>query len=609
MKFPFRIRNRTGRRRPVAIEDVAATLATLRRPRSDELRFGMLLAGEALYQPLDPDTQAPEPDDGRVSEEGEGGMAEAPPQLPPDLHEAAAAPTADEDDDAVTAPAEAEGPPPAPPAAIGGPAAMPAVEASAVATGGVVLQAADLPPTIIAQAATTTATTTTAVPPQPTPPVVGDPPVTDVADPVVDSGGGDAVVTPTVPTIAVPTPASAPADPGGGEPAVDTPLPPGIYVDIDQDIVSTTTSGISADVDGDFAQSVSGGSTGSGTTCEVDYLADGGGLPDSLWWAGWQKVIFRVDIVQIESWLQNIDVDIDDTGGGEGVRVLIDQETWINQTAAIAIAAHAEDSVLTITTQATIVTHVIQYTQVIVELGHITGTSGEAPLLPPENDAVLESDQDAGTAGPVEVIVEQSVVLTQAVTVTTDIQEGLELHLDALLGQISGVLQQVQVSVELADDEATIVVDADQSADLQQELGVSVAVDDATGTLLVPHEEGEEEGEQVQWADLEDSDSDDDGDDDSDGNGDANADDESGDEALVDLIDAAFAEGEDVSFESAFEGDPGTGPAEPAEEEDEDTPVGGQLDSAVAAGNDDDEASIDVAIEVDDDDNHHLAAQ
>lgn len=589
MKFPFRIRNRGGRRRPIATEDVAATLATLRRPRHDELRFGMLLAGEALLQPLDPDAEAPQPEDGAAADEAEPGAGDAPQQLLPDLHEAAAAPTAEEDDAAAALP-EAAAPPPAPPAAVGEPAAMPAVEASAVSTGSLPLQAAALPPTIVTVVSATVTATTTATTPvtPPSPPVVEDPQIVD--EPVVEAvgDGGATVVAPTVTPATVPAPVSAPPEPGGGGggTTVETPLPPGIYVDIDQDIASASSVGVSADVDGDFTQSASGTQSGPATSCEVEYQAGDDGLPESLWWAGWQTVIYRIDIVQIETWLQDIDVDIDDTGAGEGVRVLVDQDTWINQTAAIAIAAHAEGAVLTVTTHATIITEIIQYTQVIVQLGHIQGSSDELPLLPATADGALESDQDDGAPSPVEVVVEQSVVITQAVTVTTDIQEGLELHLDAVLGQIGGVLQQVDVSVELEEDEdgdeATIVVDADQSADLQQELEVSVEVDDASGTLLTADDDDEDEaGEEDEQPVAE------------------------ADDGVAALMDAAFAEGEDVDFDTAFDSGPD---AELAEEDEDDSRTASPTAAASDAANDDEDTGI--AVDVDsDDDNQHLAAQ
>jgi hypothetical protein len=91
---------------------------------------------------------------------------------------------------------------------------------------------------------------------------------------------------------------------------------------------------------------------------------------------------------------------------------------------------------------------------------------------------------DTGSAPlPLSTDVTQHVWLTQDVTLLYNVQDGLDLNLEALLGQIVTILHSVAVSVEIKGDQITVTLCADQGADLTQSVSLALSMDGATAVV------------------------------------------------------------------------------------------------------------------------------
>lgn len=538
MTAPVRIRGRRVIRRAAATQDVAFTLLQMHRPRRDDLRFGLFLFGEALHGlPVeDAPKAADEPDE--LDQPQAADHPDQPVELPPE----ATAPPEPEDDDAAEQPAEAAQPYKGYVAPQDHYATVQEFHAEVITPGDTVPVVDASPDTVVSTSqpgADGTTPGSDGGSPGGEDPGGADPvdevPVEDVTDSPTDIVPTEVVPADVVATDVVgvsPSTAqdtvSEGSDPDDDDDDDEVPEPqqmPGIYICVEQDATGGTDTAVSVDVEGAYSYTYSGTSDPTLTTYEVVYLADtasAGDLPDSIWAAGWQQVILSFEILDTQSWVQTANIDVEQNDSDTGIQVDAEQLTWITEKGEIFISAHADGWFLYVDTRATLFTEVNQITNVAVRVG----TLGLSTAATEEGDGDGDPADPAIDASlPIDIDLVQDVSLEQDVSVTVEVEDGLDLNLDALLGQIGTVLQEFELSVEVEGDELTLNLCADQEADISQTVSLVLGVEE-------PSPESREE---------------------SDGGDTALAAAEQTDEDLGALLESSFAAGDDLSFDDTYD--------------------------------------------------------
>ncbi|GEM_PF-3668321 len=556
MTAPVRTRGRRVARRGSVTQDVSFTLLQLHRPRRDDLRFGLFLFGDALHDL--PVEEAPKPAADQDDDQS------PPTAAKPDQQDD---PPAD-DRPSQIAEAKADAAQPAESAAPQHSYTAPHDHYGAVEEFHADLIAIAEAPRVVDLSPQT---------------VVSDNPPESIAATAPSEGDeSPASETPTVapPSVEVPsvetptetaeTPVDVGTSTGGTVPTDDggeVPEPqqlPGIYICVEQDVTGGTDSILSTEVLGDYSHSSSGTSDPTLTTYQVIYLADtpeADAVADSVWAAGWQQVILSFQIEDNQSWTQTATVTVDQAGDGTGIDVDAEQLTWILEKGAIFISAHAENSSLYVDTTATLFTEINQITNVSVRVGTVSLWSEDAE----ESDAAHSTDID----------IVQHVWIEQDVSVSVDVESGLDLSLDALLGQVGTVLQDIDLSVDIKGEELTLNLCADQEADIRQTVSVLLEVDE-------PVAESRDDSSAVSSVEPSDDD-------------------------LGTLLESSFAAGDDLAFDDAYDAW-----AADAVAGDTETPETGPTTASVIAAETIAEAEMDVDPDSDfdtaDDHKHYAAA-
>ena len=553
MTAPVRARGRRVARRGSVTQDVSFTLLQLHRPRREDLRFGLFLFGDALHDL--PVEDAPKPAADQADDQPQPTAAKPDQQDDPPA------------DDRPSQIAEAKGDP-VQPAESSSPqhgytaphdhyGSVEEFQAELIAIADAP-RVGDLSPQTVVFGSQPE-TTAVAVPSEGVEGPASETPT--VVPPSIETPSVEVPSVETPPTETAGTPVDTgtsvvPTDDGGEVP--EPQQMPGIYICVEQDVTGGTDSALSVEVSGDYSHSSSGTSDPLLTTYQVVYLADtpeADAVADSVWAAGWRQVILSFRIEDNQSWTQTATVTVDQSGDGPGIDVYAEQLTWILEKGAIFISAHAESLDLYIDTIATLFTEITQVTNVSVRVGTVS--------LWPEDAEESDAEQ------PVDVDIVQHVWIEQDVSVTVDVESGLDLSLDVLLGQVGTVLQDIDLSVDIKGEELTLNLCADQEADISQTVSVLLEVDEPAA----------EASSSVALSDEE----------------------------LGTLLESSFAAGDDLAFDDAYDAwaaDTGAGDSE--------TPGTGPTTAAVIAADAIAEAEMEVDPESDfdatDDHKHYAAA-